>query len=325
MSSAETPPDPDSEPISPPAPATPPPASPFASPGSLSRLGISPFTHQFSPRGGYGERFGSPGQGVSSPLTHQVSPRSGRERLDSSGRDTSPFTHQRSPPGAHGDSFRSSERGISRFTHQRSPPGAHGDSFRSSEKDVSPFTHQLALRGAHDERPGSSQQDAPRDSRDVLARRLADLAERVSGELGDEGVTEMHRWVDELEDVMPAGRKPAKKARVRPKSLDMNATRDTSWGPPSPFALLRSGFSDPTPLGEAGLQRAPVDETLQLPALVQMGPAPRKRQGSVEDAARIAREAEQLNYHLATLITRLQARQEESEVSGPLLLLRDGI
>lgn len=250
MSSAATPPDPDSEPISPRPPVTPPPASPFASPGSLSRLGISPFSRQFTSRGAYGDKFSSPG------------------------------------------------------------------------RDTSPFTRQLSLRGAHDERPGSSEEDASRDSRDVLARRLADLAERVSGELGDEGVTEMHRWVDELEDVVSAGRKPAKKARVRPKSLDINATRDAPWGPSSPFALLRSGFSDPTPLGEAALQgpprpSEPVDETLQLPALVQMKPPPKKGRASVEDAARIAREAEQLNYHLATLITRLQARQEESEVSEP--------
>ena len=212
------------------------------------------------------------------------------------------------------------------------PPSSGGGSL--SRIGLSPFTHQFAPR-KEPERPSSSEQDdVAKDSRDVLLQRLADLADRVSGEdLGGESVSEMHRRVDEMEDmVKAAGKARTKKGRVRPKSLDIDATRDTGfWGPaPSPSALLRSGFSDPTHLGEDVLRRAPTPRTvvhkprfsepinemsLQLPALVQMKPGPKKKgQFSAEDAARIAREAEQLNVHLATLITRLQARQEESEV-----------
>lgn len=213
------------------------------------------------------------------------------------------------------------------------PPSSGGGSL--SRIGLSPFTHKLTPRKEPD-RPSSSseQDDVAKDSRDVLLQRLADLADRVSGEsLGGESVSEMHRRVDEMEDlVRAAGKTRTKRARARPKSLDMDATRDTGfWGPaPSPSALLRSGFSDPTHLGENVLRRTPtpwtvvhrprfsepIDEmSLQLPALVQMRPGPKKRgQFSTEDAARIAREAEQLNVHLATLITRLHARQEESEV-----------
>lgn len=216
------------------------------------------------------------------------------------------------------------------------PPSSSGGSL--SRIGLSPFTHKLAPTPRREpDRPSSSEQDdVARDSRDVLLQRLADLAERVSGESpDDESVSEMHRRVDEMEDlVKAAGKARTRKGRPRPKSLDIDATRgDTGfWGPaPSPSALLRSGFSDPTHLGEDALRRAPtpwtvahrprfpepIDEmSLQLPALVQMRPGPKKGgQFSAEDAARIAREAEQLNVHLATLITRLHARQEESEVS----------
>lgn len=212
------------------------------------------------------------------------------------------------------------------------PPSSGGS---LSRVGISPFTHRFPPRKAPDTPSSSEQDDVATDSRDVLLQRLADLAERVSGEnLGGESVSEMHRRVDEMEDVLSAaGRARSKKRRARPKSLDIDATRDTGfWGPaPSPSALLRSGFSDPTHLRGHALRRAPTPRTavhkprssepidemsLQLPALVQMKPGPRKGgRISAEDAARIAREAEQLNFHLATLITRLQARQEESEVS----------
>lgn len=215
------------------------------------------------------------------------------------------------------------------------PPSSGGSLSRIG---LSPFVNKFTPAKELDRSSSSDQDDVAKDSRDVLLQRLADLSDRVSGEsLGGQSVQEMHRRVDEMEDlVKAAGKTRPKKARLRPKSLDIDATRDTGfWGPaPSPSALLRSGFSDPTHLSEDVLRGAPTarpavhrprfsepidDMSLQLPALVQMKPGRGERgQFSVEDAARIAREAEQLNYHLATLITRLQARQEESEVSyGP--------
>lgn len=209
---------------------------------------------------------------------------------------------------------------------------------------ISPFANQFSIRQPKEPDSGPSSpenDDAAGDSRDVLAQRLADLVDRVSsGRLSDESVSEMHHRVDEMEDALKRLGRPAAKRRrgARPKSLDIDAARDTGfWGSaPSPTALLRSGFSDPTHLSESTLQKASGSQTtaghrssfsettdemsLQLPALVQMGGPRKEGPTSVENAARIAREAKQLNFHLATLITRLQARQEESEVS-PLWLV----
>lgn len=192
---------------------------------------------------------------------------------------------------------------------------------------ISPFAQRpLATRAD----ASSSSHDDARDSRDVLLQRLADLMERVGdSRLDDDAVSELHRRVDEMEDATRTGTLRAEKnTHPRPRS-HVEGARANIWGAPS--ALLRPGFSDPSPFETAPrlpmlrqtLHRhsvsEPIDEmSLQLPALVQMRPGTREKMEAArraEEAARIAKEAGQLNFHLATLITRLRARQEESEVS----------
>ncbi|SPO03413.1 uncharacterized protein DNG_06096 [Cephalotrichum gorgonifer] len=303
MSSADDPPldltASDIEPI-PEAPLTPPPpaaASPvFTSPGSLHRLGISPFAHQFSP----------------SPLRAAPSPGKSEQLQEG------------------------------------------GEAGRRSSGSSYTTTSSSSSSGRDDD-------DLTRDNRDVLVQRLADLMERVGGGAGDafddESVSALHGKVDEMEDVIkgaaaaaPRAGKPRHPARPRhrPRSLDIDSTRDTAfWGGPSlgPSAILRSGLSDPSHMAASArfdmfdrsrfpARRPPgdghYDDTMpiRLPALIGIGmknSGPGSKRGgtiSAEDAARISREAEQLNFHLATLITRFHARQEESEHIHALLIER---
>lgn len=210
------------------------------------------------------------------------------------------------------------------------PPSLSSGGASLHRLGISPFAQRPPQRRAD---ASNSSQDDARDSRDVLLQRLADLMERVGdSHLGDDAVSEMHRRVDEMEDVArttsPRGEKKPH-PHPRPNTVPVEP-RPNIWGTPS--AILRPSFSDPAPfettpglpmLRPPPLHRhsvsEPIDDiSLQLPALVQMRPGTREKMEAArraEEAVRIAREAEQLNQHLATLITRLRARQEESEVS----------
>lgn len=233
--------------------------------------------------------------------------------------DTSPADHRAATPSQS-------------FPSPLPPPSLSSGGALLHHLGISPFAHRPAPRRAD---ASSSSQDDARDSRDVLVQRLADLMERVGdSRLADDAVSEMHRRVDEMEDVARTGTPRAeKKPHPRPKTPNADA-RPNIWGAPS--ALLRPSFSDPSPFETTSRAPAlrppvlhrhtvsePIDEiSLQLPALVQMRPGTRERMEAaarIEEAARIAREAEQLNVHLATLITRLRARQEESEVGRPFV------
>ncbi|PKS06932.1 hypothetical protein jhhlp_005528 [Lomentospora prolificans] len=273
------------EPIDRPADVVTPPPLPspsLPSPVSLYRLGISPFARQFS----------SPC--VAGTALQQSSPVDVGRSLNNQDQIDDGYDDE--------------------DTHDRGNEGdeeSNADHFGDSALEQDPLTL---------------------DSRDVLLQRLGDLMQRLGGNhdsFRDENLSALHTKVDEMEEVLKgteyrAQHRPWRRKHQhssRPLSLDFDSpsTRDTQilWGSaPSPSALLRSQFSDLT----MALQEATLSEP-QDPAKAE----PEKAKKAIitpEDANRIVKEAEELNEHLTSLISRLQARQEESEHIHALLIDR---
>lgn len=282
------------------AAVTPPPLpSPsLPSPISLYRLGISPFARPFlSPR--------------ASALAHQHSPSAKTERDASSeeGKNGNENEDEDEDESEDGDEeWLEDEKDSdshSLNTHDRGDDGdeeSNADHFGDSASEQDPITL---------------------DSKDVLLQRLGDLIDRLnlSGSgFRDENLSALHSKVDEMENVLEGTEHRAQLHRQRyqdqqdPRAVSLgldNSTRDTQvlWpAGPTPSSLLRSRFSDLTmALHESPLPKPEASSPVEAEAV-------RKRYIPPEAANRILEEVEELNEHLTSLMSRLQARQEESEV-----------
>lgn len=274
---------------------TPPPLpSPtLSSPVSLYRLGISPYSKQFSsPRAPGPPWLKSP----SVEIGHDTSYDDQADDHDQAD-DSQDYEHEQ--------------------THEQTHEHANDGDEESNAAE-------------HSGDSPSSEDPIALDSKDVLLQRLGDLMQRLNSDdtsFKDENLSALHSKVDEMEDVLEGSPHRTHLRRgnhspnsSRPMSLDLDflSGRDTQilWGPATSLsALLRSQVSDLTnaiaeaPLLKPPAERKPVQIRRPKPAI------------SAEDASRIAQEAEELSEHLTSIISRLQSRQEESEVRGPFMYL----
>ncbi|KAF4999797.1 hypothetical protein FGRMN_2177 [Fusarium graminum] len=162
-----------------------------------------------------------------------------------------------------------------------------------------------------------------RNSRDILAQRLSQLAhELTSGEedlLDDSGVDILTAQLDQLEGTkllkksvsfsMPSTPSPRPTPR-RPLSLDMYSPGDSIFG--TPGSAFKTRFSD---LG-ASIRRDPEPEP-------EAEPDPPPNMGmTVAQAKKVIQEVTQLNEEMSQLVANLKARQEESDHIQDLLIER---
>ncbi|KAG5662153.1 hypothetical protein KAF25_004392 [Fusarium avenaceum] len=164
-----------------------------------------------------------------------------------------------------------------------------------------------------------------RNSRDILAQRLSQLAhELTSGEedlLDDSGVDILTAQLDQLEGTkllkksvsfsMPSTPSPRPRPTPRrPLSLDMYSPGDSIFG--TPGSAFKTRFSD---LG-ASIRRDPEPEP-------EPEPEPPSNLGmTVAQAKKVIQEVTQLNEEMSQLVANLKARQEESDHIQVLLIER---
>ena len=163
--------------------------------------------------------------------------------------------------------------------------------------------------------PSERRSHRPRNSRDVLAQRLSQLAhELTSGEddlLDDSGVDILTAQLDQLEGTkmlkktvsfsVPSTPSPRPNIR-RPVSLDMYSPGESIFS--TPGSAFKTRFSD---LG-ASIRRDPEPEPTPEP-----DPPPNLGM-TVAQAKKVIQEVTQLNEEMSQLVENLKARQEESDV-----------
>ncbi|KAF4971747.1 hypothetical protein FSARC_1546 [Fusarium sarcochroum] len=198
---------------------------------------------------------------------------------------------------------------------------------------VSPHKRELSghsrLSSIHDSEHSSTSPSfrrsnrSARNSRDVLAQRLSQLAhELTSGDddlLDDSGVDILTAQLDQLEGTKllkksvsfstPSTPSPRPTPR-RPLSLDMRSPGDSIFG--SPGSVFKTRFSDLS----ASIRRDPEPEP-------EPEPEPPPNLGmTVAQAKKVIQEVTQLNEEMSQLVTNLKARQEESDHIQGLLIER---
>jgi hypothetical protein len=163
--------------------------------------------------------------------------------------------------------------------------------------------------------PSVRRNNRPRNSRDVLAQRLSQLAhELTTGEddlLDDSGVDILTAQLDQLEGTkmlektvsfsVPSTPSPRPNIR-RPVSLDMYSPGESIFS--TPGSAFKTRFSD---LG-ASIRRDPAPEPTPEP-----DPPPNLGM-TVAQAKKVIQEVTQLNEEMSQLVENLKARQEESDV-----------
>ncbi|KAJ4267282.1 hypothetical protein NW762_003386 [Fusarium torreyae] len=162
-----------------------------------------------------------------------------------------------------------------------------------------------------------------RNSRDVLAQRLSQLAhELTSGDddlLDDSGVDILTAQLDQLEGTKllkksvtfssPSTPSPRETPR-RPLSFDMRSPSDSIFS--TPGSVFKTRFSDLS----ASIRRDPEPEP-------EPEPDPPPNMGmTVTQAKKVIQEVTQLNEEMSQLVTNLKARQEESDHIQGLLIER---
>ncbi|CAG7565181.1 unnamed protein product [Fusarium equiseti] len=171
--------------------------------------------------------------------------------------------------------------------------------------------------------PSERRSHRPRNSRDVLAQRLSQLAhELTSGEddlLDDSGVDILTAQLDQLEGTkmlkktvsfsVPSTPSPRPNIR-RPVSLDMYSPGESIFS--TPGSAFKTRFSD---LG-ASIRRDPEPEPTPEP-----DPPPNLGM-TVVQAKKVIQEVTQLNEEMSQLVENLKARQEESDHIQGLLIER---
>jgi hypothetical protein len=186
--------------------------------------------------------------------------------------------------------------------------------FSSPLAQVSPPRHRGEAadddQAAGEDVDEDEDEDEDEDRKDVLVQRLNDLTQRLSSgaEVGDDLISVLHAKVDEMERVLAKQKSLRRKPRSsRPPSIRQDGQsqsgerHDSFWASPSP-SLVLSRVLDLPPSSPAAVDEPPAK------------PPEAKSAMSLQDALRIASEAEMLNGQLSDLVTNLKARHEETEV-----------
>lgn len=162
-----------------------------------------------------------------------------------------------------------------------------------------------------------------RSSRDILARRLSQLAHELTSGNDDvddvdidlltaqldhlEASTRMKKTVSFTSDPSTPSPRPTPR---RPLSVDMRSPGDSLFSSPG-SSIFRTRFSDLS----ASIRRDPEPEP-------EPEPDPPPNMGmTVAQAKKVIMEVTQLNEEMSQLVANLKARQEESEVSCSAYLL----
>lgn len=183
------------------------------------------------------------------------------------------------------------------------------------KRDISGHSRLSSINdSSNNTSPSVRRTHRPRNSRDVLAQRLSQLAhELTSGDddlLDDSGVDILTAQLDQLEGTkmlkktvsfsLPSTPSP-RQAHQR-LSLDMCSPGESIFS--TPGSAFKTRFSD---LG-ASLRRDPEPEP-------EPEPEPPANMGmTVAQAKKVIQEVTQLNEEMSQLVTNLKARQEESDV-----------
>lgn len=201
----------------------------------------------------------------------------------------------------------------------------------------SPLRRELSrtttLHDDIDQQQQQQPQSPARLSRQDLARRLSQLAQRLSyddggsGGSADDHVDELmlQGQLDQLEKAFLSRPPPPPPPQQRSASaFEMRSSppRSDHAGSASALAspassLFRSRFSDLS--ASLQLQREREREAEELGRRRELEPAPRPGM-TVPEAKKVIAEMGKLNDELSTVVSNLRARQEESDVSGRLVL-----
>lgn len=218
---------------------------------------------------------------------------------DGSARSSRSGSRPRSRNDSHGHSTRSSDKGdLAEGAY--TPPPFSSPSVASSLA-FSPLRRELSRATLHDDAGNA----AARASRHDLARRLSQLAQRLTYGAGDD-VDELALGgqLDQLEKAVGRSRSP--ELPRRPASFEMRSRSDAgsvSGSPGSP--LIRSRFSDLSASWHREREAERERESREPPPTTGM---------SAAQAKKVIAEMGKLNDELSTVVGNLQARQEESDV-----------
>jgi len=216
---------------------------------------------------------------------------------------------------------------------RRSPPEETVISRRSDESDGDLDSEDEKDAPSAVASAGDTDTDAPdlaQDSRDVLAERLTDLAQRLArgdGPAGAGGISALHAKVDEMERVLRTT------PRSRPVSSAFDGTPGEGGGlwasPVSPTWMLKKRLSDMTDsvqnleLASSTADREtpgpdPVDGADAPGEAAEPGPEPAARppfksKVSSDVVEKMVTEAELLCQELSSVVKSLQDRREESD------------
>jgi hypothetical protein len=160
-----------------------------------------------------------------------------------------------------------------------------------------PVLHrQLTSPSSHEIPKSPPEEGLTEDSKDVLIERLNDLVLRLSNShsIDDAAITDIHSQVDKMELIVQREeRQQSPGSDEINRSLNIPKEEDSFWGPPSPSSNLR--------------MRLP-------PKSIPPAPSQSGALMSPAKAAKLAKEAQELDSLLATTVAELQTRREESDV-----------
>ncbi|KND92682.1 hypothetical protein TOPH_02649 [Tolypocladium ophioglossoides CBS 100239] len=166
----------------------------------------------------------------------------------------------------------------------------------------SPLRRELSHTTLHDEVDSA----AARSSRQDLARRLSQLAQRLTyGESDHVDELALGGQLDQLEKAVGRGRSP--EPPRRPASFEMRNRSDVGSAFGSPVSpLIRSRFSDLSASWHREREAEREQEKQEPPPKMGM---------TVGQAKKVIAEMGKLNDELSTVVNNLRARQEESDLN----------
>ncbi|KAJ6440743.1 cytochrome P450 [Purpureocillium lavendulum] len=182
----------------------------------------------------------------------------------------------------------------------------------------SPLRRELSHSTLHDD---VDQPPVARASRQDLARRLSQLAQRLSyDDTGDDDAVDDLMLQGQLDQLEKAFARPAPSHHARAASFEMRSPRSDDAGSAlaSPASsLFRSRFSDLS----ASLQLQREREADRERDRENLEPRPKVGM-TVAEAKKVIAEMSKLNDELSTVVSNLRARQEESDHIHSLLIER---
>jgi hypothetical protein len=163
--------------------------------------------------------------------------------------------------------------------------------------------------------PPTPSQDLTQDSKEVLIERLNDLVARLSSDIEDSIVSEIHRGVHRIELLL----KKNKEKGTHKKSLSVGS--ETFGGPLTPTRNLRMHFPESPSPRPSITREASLAASFKGPDQLNDSPTShrqsvnRESTMSAERAIEVAKSAEELASKLLATVAELQVRREESDVS----------